>query len=81
MKIGVTFKDPDGVYESIAQAMAEQERGLVAGGMADDEAEAAIEIRREKVGDALRRWVEYGEYLTVEFDLDAHTATVKEKRA
>lgn len=79
MKISVTLKDPDGVYESISQAMEEQERALVAGGMAADEAAAAIEVRRENVQQQLTRWIEYGEYLTVEFDTDAQTATVARK--
>jgi hypothetical protein len=73
MKISITFKDPDGVYESIQEAVAVSVRDI-----ADhDEREAIAETRTEKVNAALKRWIEYGEYLRVDFDTDAMTATVR----
>jgi predicted metal-dependent phosphoesterase TrpH len=74
MKIRMQLKDPDGVSDSIQEAV---EKSVAASGITDeDEREALIEARTEKAGKAIGKWVEYGEYLTVEFDTDAGTATV-----
>lgn len=76
MKVRITFKDPDGVYEAIDDAVKES---LKTDGLDKDEAEAISELRHEKVSRVLSKWVEYGEYVTVEFDTDAGTAIVVEK--
>jgi hypothetical protein len=74
MKIRMQLKDPDGVSDSIQEAV---EKSVAASGITDeDEREALFEARTEKAGKAIGKWVEYGEYLTVEFDTDAGTATV-----
>jgi hypothetical protein len=73
MKIRVTMKDPDGMYDCVQDAVTAEVTAL---GLPADEAEMVIEARAEKVRAAIKTWVEYGEYLTVEFDTDAMTATV-----
>ena len=75
MKFRVTMKDPDGVYEAIRSAARDSMENL-AGKVDLGEANDLIESRHEKISDAISAWVEYGEYLTVEFDTDAKTATV-----
>jgi len=46
-------------------------------GLTDDrEINAITDARKDKVNKALRNWVEYGEYITIEFDTEAQTATV-----
>lgn len=42
----------------------------------DSEINAITDARKDKVNKALRNWVEYGEYITIEFDTEAGTATV-----
>lgn len=74
MKFKVTFKDPDGVYESLDEAAEGLARDVV--GVDDEERGEIAESRREKIKDFTERWIEYGEYLTVEFDTDEGTATV-----
>lgn len=70
--ITLTFKDPDGVYESTKDYIEES----LPEGLDEDEKESLREIRRDKLNAALKKFVEYGEYLTVEIDLDAQTAKV-----
>ena len=75
MKILVTLKDPDGfsdaIDDAVKQSLADQE------GLDDDEREALFEARQERFGSMLGQWVEYGEYVTLEFDTEAGTATVR----
>ena len=81
MKLRITFKDPDGVYESIGEALRESIERLVSLGLSNRAIEAAESKERESANAALKRWIEHGEYLTVEFDTDAGTATVIETGA
>lgn len=73
MKIKVSLKDPDGFSDSVDAAIKEDTDKL---DLSEDEAEAVIERRTKRVWDALAKFVEYQEYLVVEFDTDADTATV-----
>lgn len=78
MKFRITLKDPDGFYEGIrdaAESSLKKEKGLSA-----EERESLIESRVEKIGESLKKWVEYGEYVDIEFDTDAMTATVCEEK-
>jgi hypothetical protein len=72
MKIRVTFKDPDNnMSEQATKAVNQQFPGLSA---------AAAEIEAENAVEKCGRWVEYGEYVTIEIDTEAGTATVVPKR-
>lgn len=74
MKFKVTLKDPDGFYDGITDAV---EESLSSNSfMSERESEAAQEARRDTIKDAIEKWVEYGEYITIEFDTEAKTATV-----
>lgn len=76
MLIRVTLKDPDGFYESVNDAVKEsldEIDGLV------DEKKKLFEARLEKVWTALEPWVEYQEYVTLEFDTDKGTAEVMKR--
>ena len=75
MKISVTFKDPDAVYDQVHEAVVDSVRDLP---LDDDEKDGLIETRVEKTNELLKRWITYGEYVTVEFDTDAGTAAVAE---
>lgn len=76
MKIRVTMKDPDTLYEATTEAVAEDVKKL---SLSEDEAEAIEEKRRNAVNDLASKWFEYGEYLTVEIDTDAKTCVVVER--
>ena len=77
MKIRVTMKDPDGVSDAITEAAQQSVAGMK---LDDDEREELEESRREKIGKQLSKWFEYGEYLEVDIDLEAGTATVVEQK-
>jgi hypothetical protein len=77
MKLRLTLKDPDGVYEMIQEAAENQVEQIE--GLNDDEKESLIESRREKISEQLQKWIEYGEYVHIEFDLETKTATVLTK--
>ena len=72
MKFRIMFKDPDGVSECLDDAA----KDALPEGLDADEREAVIETRCEKLKKFAERWIEYGEYLCVEFDADAGTAVV-----
>lgn len=63
MKFTVMFKDPDGVYESLKDAGVIDEDGT-----AKDEAAKAL----------VDKFVEFDEYIYIEFDTDAGTVTILE---
>lgn len=67
MIVSVTFKTPDAVSDAVCAAY---------DGKFSDQLDY-----EEKVGEAenvLEKWVQYGEYVTIDFDLVAKTATVQE---
>ena len=74
MKIRILFKDPDGVYEAIEEAVKKSVQQMP--DLDKDEREVLVETRREHQGNLLSKFIEYGEYLHVEFDTVAGTATV-----
>ena len=74
MKIKMQLKAPDGVYESIREAAEKQVSEMT--GLRDSEKESIIENRHEEISEQLKEWIEYGEYITIEFDTETGTATV-----
>ena len=74
MKFKVTLKDPDGFYDCITDAVESSLNGTTFSD--EEEFEKISEIRRENIKTAISKWVEYGEYITIEFDTTAGTATV-----
>lgn len=75
MKIRVTLKDPDMMSDAVADAVAKEVKGLT---NLNDRERQIIQGDRicEVQSDISEKWMEYGEYLVVEFDTDAGTATV-----
>lgn len=73
--IRLTFKDPDGVYESVRQFVIDN----LPKDLDEDEKDSIQDMRISKVQDKLSKWVEYGEYLTVEINLDTGEAKVIQK--
>lgn len=78
-KFRVTLKDPDGVFESVRdhaeEIAAEAKKNpavaeLAAGDWADS--------IQSSIFQKIAKWVEYGEYVVIDFDTDAGTATVVE---
>lgn len=74
MKVRITLKDPDGVYDSLNMAVKESlgEAGITDGG----EVAALFGVRRARVERACSKFIDYEEYVTIEIDTDAGTAVV-----
>ncbi len=74
MKIRVNLKDPDTMGDAVDDACAKLPKpdGLTDAEWASIYAERAQQIK----DDISTRWMAYGEYLLVEFDTEAQTATV-----
>ena len=77
MKIRITMKDPDCLDDAIADQV-KRELDKVEG-VDPEEREQLVEARCERIREKLRKWFEYGEYLTVECDTEADTAIVIQK--
>lgn len=72
MKIKVTMKDPDTLYDAIEDAVTKD----IDASLPEDEREAIAECRIKKAQALASTWFEYGEYLTVEIDTEAKTCVV-----
>ena len=79
MKIRVTLKDPDGFYDCVKEAIEDSLDEL--DGLTDVEKENLLEHRLEKTWDKLEKWVEYKEYIDIEFDTEAMTAVVVPRKS
>lgn len=76
MKIKVTLKDPDTMHDAVRDAVTRDVKAL---GLSARESQLLINDRFEQESSEISdRWMEYGEYLTVEFDTIAKTARVVE---
>lgn len=73
MKFRVSMKDPDTLYDAIAEAVRSELKQL---GLDQDELELLEESRFKKVSDICDQWFRYGEYLEVEIDTEAKTCVV-----
>lgn len=75
MKFTIMMMDPDGpdvcIREAAKQVVANIE------GVDEDEREYLIESRHEKLKEFVSQWLEWGEYIYIEFDTEAGTATLK----
>ncbi len=76
MKFTITFKDPDGYSDAVKQIVQQEIEKL---NLPEDEAEELVEIKTEKLNDFLSTWISYSEYISIEFDTEAGTATVKKE--
>lgn len=74
MKFDVTMKDPDTLGDAIDEAVRAELEKIE--GLDAEDREALFDRRREAVGEIAAKWFKYGEYLSVEIDTDAKTATV-----
>lgn len=79
MKFTVTMKDPDTLHDAIEEAVVEYVNGLT-GHLDEDDREDIIQNRKEKIAEICQKWFRYGEYLSVEIDTEAGTASVCEAK-
>lgn len=75
MKIRVTMKDPDSLYDGTCDAV----ESLKIDGLSEEELEVVKEKRKEHISELASKWFEFGEYLTVEIDTELKTCVVVER--
>ncbi len=73
MKFTITMKDPDGVYESISEAVKLSESESL---LSKDEREELYHTRRNELDEVIEPWFKWSEYLTVEIDTETKTCVV-----
>lgn len=73
MKFTITLKDPDGFSEGVDEAVRDS---LASVPVTDKEKDVLHDTRCETVWEALEKWVDCQEYVTLEFDTEAGTAVV-----
>jgi hypothetical protein len=78
MKFKVTMKDPDTLGDAIDDAVRADLKTV--DGLSDNERETLLDDRRDAVKAVTAKWFEYGEYVTIEIDTEAGTATVVPKK-
>lgn len=74
MKLVIEVKDPDGIHESVRQAVEDDLAKIE--GLTDDERRSLMDDRVDRAFDSVSRWVKYQEYMQIEIDTEADTATV-----
>ena len=77
MKFRITFKDPDGVYDSLTDVV--NNYRIVDGDLEPfdcDDISELPELIRDKLREFMQSWIEYDEYVTIEFDTAANTCVV-----
>lgn len=75
MKIKVTYKDPDGPYESLKDAAYESLKEIIFG-LSNKEAVRLIQDRTDEMYQTLVETVGSSEYITIEIDTETKTAVV-----
>lgn len=74
MKFRIYMKDPDGPFDSIREAAFAAANDIE--GLDEDEKESVAESKQLKLTDFAKTWLEYDEYVTLEFDTEAGTCVV-----
>lgn len=76
MKINITMKSPDSVYEAVRYSVKNEINKIK--GINNDEREELEESRMEDTFEKLSKWIEYQEYVYLEFDTEEGTAKILE---
>ena len=77
MKIQITFKDPDVVYDAFEEAKNKLVKQLMKElGISREAAEVEADARLKKLNALASKVFDYGEYVTVDLDDETGTASV-----
>lgn len=76
MKFRITMKSPDAYGDALNKAA---EDIVANNGVLDDDIPDAVEKEYEQLDELCSKWFTYSEYVTIEIDTEAKTATVVPK--
>lgn len=80
MKMRLTFKDPDVLIDELESQKFEMKKTLIKDlNISEEAAEVEVDFRMKKMEQLVDKYMEYSEYITVEFDDEAGTARVVPK--
>ena len=74
MKFRITMKSPDAYGDALNDAAKEQVNAMT--GVLDDDMPDLVDRRYEALDELCSQWFKYSEYVTIEIDTEAKTATV-----
>lgn len=74
MKFKITMKDPDTLHDATMDAVTADIAKIE--GLSKADREALFETRMDAAREVTRLWFKWGEYVTIEVDTEAKTATV-----
>lgn len=77
MKVRVGFKTPDAAEEAVRDELRGEVERIE--GLDADERQDLLDVRVESELEKLNRWIEYDEWIEIDFDTAAGTATVVER--
>ena len=78
MKFNISFKTPDAVEHAINEEMDEWANNEREKDMNEEEViQDMIDDKIEEFTKFMDQWIQYGENITIEFDTEANTATVR----
>ena len=72
MKFRVMLEEPDDDHDCIKDAALKSAQGMK--GLSELEVEYLAEIREEEMREFVYQWLEFGHYVTIEFDTEAGSA-------
>ena len=78
MKINVLFKTPGALDQAVEDYVEELLVSMMKKRSLDPDDAEELRVEAVEKIHGLKKWVRRGEYVTIEFDLTAGTATVKE---
>ena len=77
MKMRLTFKDPDILIDELESQKFEMKKTLIKDlSISEEAAEVEVDFRMKKMEQLVDKYMEYSEYITVEFDDETGTARV-----
>lgn len=80
MKMRLTFKDPDVLIDELESQKFKMKKIIIKElNISEDAAEVEVDFRMKKMERLIDAYMEYSEYITVEFDDEAGTARVVPK--
>lgn len=77
MKMRLTFKDPDVLIDELESQKFEMKKTIIKDlNISEEAAEVEVDFRMKKMEQLVDKYMEYSEYITVEFDDETDTARV-----
>lgn len=78
MKFAITMKSADCIYDAVEDAAGARSDADIAAGIGYTNRDEMIEHNKATISEAIKKWVLYEEYVTIDIDTILQTAIVRE---